>query len=165
MPKTLLNQYLHWLAWEQDVTDQAIESLRAVPSEQRGSDAYQRACSILGHLLAARQIWLFRLGASEKKPEGLFPAGMNLDELQQNYRASLHAWKTYLSSLSDDSALNHALEYQSLDGGRFRSTLADILAQLNTHGSYHRGQLAMLVKQCGGTPAITDYIYWSRERL
>jgi uncharacterized damage-inducible protein DinB len=162
MPNTLLHQYLHWLDWEQDVTRQTIDTLRAIVPQHRG-EAYQRACSLLGHLLAARQVWLFRLGASEKKPEGLFPAVVDLEQLGQDLDAVIAEWRRYLSSLSDDSALERVLEYQSLDGGKFRSTLADILAQLNTHGSYHRGQIAMLVKQSGGTPAITDYIYWSRE--
>jgi uncharacterized damage-inducible protein DinB len=39
----------------------------------------------------------------------------------------------------------------------------DILAQLFGHSSYHRGQIAMLVRAAGGEPAVTDLIYWCRE--
>jgi uncharacterized damage-inducible protein DinB len=54
-------------------------------------------------------------------------------------------------------------EYQSLDAGRFRNTIADVLAQLYGHSWYHRGQIAMLVRTAGGQPAVTDLIYWCRE--
>jgi uncharacterized damage-inducible protein DinB len=165
MSTTLLHQYLRWLDWEQTVTQQTIASLRSVPAENHNSDAWRRACSILGHLLAARQIWLFRLGAFETKPTSLFPAGLDLAQLQQDYDAVIAAWQSYLSSIADDSALDRGMEYESFDGARFRSSLADILAQVNTHGAYHRGQIAMLVKQSGGAPATTDFIYWSREKL
>jgi uncharacterized damage-inducible protein DinB len=165
MSTTLLHQHLRWLAWDRDVTRLAIESLAAVPADQRGTDLYRRACSVAGHLLAARQIWLFRLGAWPSKPEGLFPASVELGKLASDYDETLSAWRTYTESLGDDAALERAIDYHSMDGSPFRSTIAEILAQLHTHGAYHRGQIAMLVKQSGGTPAMTDFIFWSRANL
>jgi uncharacterized damage-inducible protein DinB len=31
------------------------------------------------------------------------------------------------------------------------------------HGSYHRGQIALLMRQGGGAPAATDYIAFVRD--
>jgi uncharacterized damage-inducible protein DinB len=62
-----------------------------------------------------------------------------------------------------DEELEREIEYQSLDAGRFRSRVEDVLAQLFGHSPYHRGQIAMLVKAAGGEPAVTDLIYWSRQ--
>ena len=69
-----------------------------------------------------------------------------------------------LASL-DDTAIDQELEYQSLDAGRFRSRIEDILAQLFGHSWYHRGQIAMLVRASGGQPAVTDLIFWTRESI
>ena len=59
-------------------------------------------------------------------------------------------WSDYLARL-DDTALGQEFEYQSLDAGRFRNRVEDILAQLFGHSSYHRGQIAMLVRAAGGS--------------
>ena len=57
------------------------------------------------------------------------------------------------------------VHYQSLDGKRFRNTVEDILAQLFGHSWYHRGQIASRIKAIGGTPAVTDLVFWSRELI
>jgi uncharacterized damage-inducible protein DinB len=49
------------------------------------------------------------------------------------------------------------------DAGRFRNPVEEILTQLFGHSWYHRGQIAVLVRAAGGTPAITDLIYWCRQ--
>ena len=72
------------------------------------------------------------------------------------------SWADYLAR-ADDGELARVCEYQSLDAGRFRSRVEDILAQLFGHSWYHRGQIAMLVRAAGGEPAVTDLIYWCRE--
>lgn len=37
------------------------------------------------------------------------------------------------------------------------------LAHVVLHGSYHRGQIALLTRAGGGTPAATDYILFIRS--
>ena len=71
-------------------------------------------------------------------------------------------WAEYLARVTDGE-LGRMIEYQSLDAGRFRNRVEDVLAQLFGHSSYHRGQIAMLVKAAGGEPAVTDLIYWCRQ--
>jgi uncharacterized damage-inducible protein DinB len=110
-------------------------------------------------------MWLFRLGMFPKKPTSLFPTDLSLEQIESQFAEVFAAWQTFLGGLPGDAELAKPFEYQSLDGNKFRSMLGDILAQLTTHGAYHRGQLASLVKACGGTPAITDFIYWSRESI
>jgi uncharacterized damage-inducible protein DinB len=64
-----------------------------------------------------------------------------------------------------DEELEREFEYQSLDAGRFRNGVDGVLAQLFGHSSYHRGQIAMLVRAAGGEPAVTDLIYWCRQSI
>jgi len=39
-----------------------------------------------------------------------------------------------------------------------------MLLQAFTHGGYHRGQIAMQLRQQGLEPVNTDYIIWVRQR-
>ncbi len=41
----------------------------------------------------------------------------------------------------------------------------DILTQLFGHSWYHRGQIAARVRELGGEPAATDFVFFTRELL
>ena len=47
-------------------------------------------------------------------------------------------------------------------GRRFATRAIDMFTQLVMHGSYHRGQIALLLRQSGAEPAATDYITFVR---
>ena len=64
-----------------------------------------------------------------------------------------------------DLLAHRDFEYVSLDGPRFRSRVDDILTQLFGHSWYHRGQIALLVRSIGAEPAVTDFVFWTREPL
>jgi uncharacterized damage-inducible protein DinB len=96
-------------------------------------------------------------------PSGtLFPDKVELADVLADLNSIQERWAHYLATLSDDE-LGRTIEYRSVDGGRFRNRLEDILTQLFGHSSYHRGQIAMLVRAAGGEPVATDYIFWCRE--
>ncbi len=63
----------------------------------------------------------------------------------------------------DFDSLNTQPNYKNLKGSLFETLLSDILAHMVNHGSYHRGQIASLIKKSGGEPAGTDYIGYVRE--
>jgi uncharacterized damage-inducible protein DinB len=117
---------------------------------------------LLGHLVAARQMWLYRLGAAAEPPGDFFPAGAPLPDLEHRLAAIEAAWGRFLSTL-DDAALAREFEYRSLEGDRYRGRVEDILTQLFGHAWYHRGQIATWLRSIGATPAVTDFVFWTRE--
>jgi len=48
-------------------------------------------------------------------------------------------------------------------GHPYEATVEDILLHVPLHGSYHRGQVATLLRQAGSEPVATDYIVFSRD--
>lgn len=164
MSQVLADRFRRWFAYEQHSHAQVLSSLESVPPEGQSTPAFARAVSWLGHIVAGRQVWLFRLGRYPQPPAEFFPTKLTLPDLRRQLAEIEEVWSSYLEQLSD-ADLGKVLEYQSMDGGRFRSTVEDILAQLFGHSSYHRGQIATLVRTAGGQPAITDFIYRSREKV
>jgi uncharacterized damage-inducible protein DinB len=160
----LADRYRRWFAYEKDAHEKTLRSLETVPAERRAEPGYQKAMTLLGHLVAARRLWLHRLGVRPSGPRALsefFPA-ITLDELAEQL-ADMHAeWDDYLSSL-DESEIGRVFEYRALEGDRFRNRVEDILTQLFGHSWYHRGQIAALVRESGGKPAATDFVFWVRE--
>jgi uncharacterized damage-inducible protein DinB len=141
-----------------------LQSLESVPTERRTTLEFRRATTLFAHIVAARQIWLHRLGHRQDRPATIFPEPVDQATVAADWRAIEREWRDYLSRI-DDNELASTFEYQSLDGGHFRNRIEDILTQTFGHSWYHRGQIAMLVKTAGGTPAATDLIYWCRESL
>jgi uncharacterized damage-inducible protein DinB len=157
-------RYRRWFEYERDAHAKVIASLGTVPADRRAGPEFRKAVSLLGHIVAARRVWLGRLGAAPPAAGPLFPDDPDLDRVAADWAALATAWADYLGGLSDPD-LERVFEYQSLDAGRFRNRVDDIFAQLFGHSWYHRGQIAVLVRAAGGQPAITDLVYWCREPL
>jgi uncharacterized damage-inducible protein DinB len=160
----LIERYRRWLEYEIDAHVKTVESIRSVPLERQSGSDFRKALAIFGHMVAARRVWLFRLGIAPAPQGSLFPENPDLDDTASQWRETADLWNSYLGSLTDEDLFKN-FEYQSIDGGRFRNQIEDVLTQLFGHSSYHRGQIAMLVRSAGGKPAITDFIYWCREAI
>ncbi|MDQ3474526.1 MAG: DinB family protein [Acidobacteriota bacterium] len=156
-------KYRLWFEYEQDSNAKVLASLQAVADPLRGMPEYQKAIDLLAHLVAARNMWLYRLGVGSA-PLELFPAESPLTRLPELLDQMQSAWRTYFESLTD-AEVARRFEYTSYDGPRFSNTVDDVLTQLYGHSLYHRGQIAMLLRSIGAEPAPTDFIYWAREAI
>ena len=54
--------------------------------------------------------------------------------------------------------LSREFAYTNTKGQEFENRLSDVALHVAFHGVYHRGQIAVLVRQQGGEPAYTDFI-------
>jgi len=160
---TMIQNYRRWFDYERDSHAKTLSSLGTVPEASRKSHSFQKAVDLLAHVVAARRMWLFRLGVGIEDV-GLFPVDIDLLALPSQIAQMESEWSHYLDEL-DDAALSQTFEYQSSEGKRFRSRIEDILTQLFGHSWYHRGQIAALVRSLGGQPAVTDFVFWSREAV
>src|SRR5262249_32940838 len=150
--------------YERDAHAKVLRSLESVPAARRSGPEFEKAVAILAHVAAARRIWLVRLGVLPGSQGTLSPEKLTLAEAAELLQSVHRPGAEFLARVTDEE-LGREIEYQSLDAGRFRNRVEDVLAQLFGHSSYHRGQIAMLVCASGGEPAVTDLIYWSRESI
>ncbi len=164
MNHTLADRYRRWFEYEKDSHAQVLAALEAVPDAQRKRPAFRKAVMLMGHLAAARQLWLFRMGLIAEPPGEFFPDGLTLPELSTRVAAIHVAWTDFLGRLHD-GALAEEFEYQALDGPWFRNSVEDTLTQLFGHSWYHRGQIALLLRSIGAEPPATDFVFWTRESL
>ena len=165
MLPTLVEQYRRWFECEKDMHRLVLASLDTVPEEKRGSEPFQKALSLMGHIIAARRAWLHRFEPSTfERPAELFPTNATRESLEAGLAAMERDWSGYFGRL-DEVELARAFDYVTSEGTKFRSVVADVLTQLYGHSLYHRGQIASLVRAAGGEPARTDFIFWTRESI
>lgn len=161
MSSTLADRFRRWFEYEQFAHDRVFDSLDSVPPERREDAEYRKAVDLAAHLVAARGIWLSRLAGGPLPAGGVHPQDLRLDDVRSQWRETTERWKDYLQGL-DDESLAREVEYKTFDGRAWVNAAEDLLTQLFTHSPYHRGQIAMLVRKAGGTPAETDFIHWLR---
>ncbi|HZP00459.1 MAG TPA: DinB family protein [Terriglobia bacterium] len=161
-PQSMIDQFRDWYDYEKDSHRKVIAALRAVPAESQAKEGFQRAVDLLSHIVGARTMWLYRLGVISEAPQKPFPQGLSLDIVEKQLEEIENRWTEYLSSL-EDSDLARTFEYGSMEGPRFRNRVDEVLTQLFGHSSYHRGQIAYLVRSLGAQPAATDFILWARQ--
>ncbi len=133
--------------------EQALKALQAA------SNPPQKAIDIYAHVLGAEHVWLSRL-RQVPAAIAIWPS-MGLGDCVLLAQANAEQYEQFVATL-DAPALDRDVPYTNSAGTSFRSTVGDILLHVALHGSYHRGQVALLLRDAGATPAPTDYIAFVR---
>jgi uncharacterized damage-inducible protein DinB len=134
-----LFEYDHWGNRE------ALGSLSTV------SVSVERPLKTFSHIIGAQRIWLARLGSSDLPSAGSWPT-LTLDECCAATEEMHQRWTAFLGRLTPEK-LGEDLVYRSSKGVEFKRVIQDVLMHLVTHSAYHRGQLAVVVRETGVKPA------------
>lgn len=132
---------------------------RVLASLRGMSNPPPKAVELLGHILGAERVWLSRI-EGETSTLAVWPS-LTLDEAEKVVAENAARYRRVLSALPP-GGLQRPITYKNSAGDQFTSTVEDILTQVATHGSYHRGQISAQVRGAGGTPNPTDYIAYIR---
>jgi uncharacterized damage-inducible protein DinB len=130
-----------------------LEGLRTTA----GSDA--RALELYAHVLGAEHVWLARI--SGKPPSVPVWPMLTLDGCARLASENVTALRRLLADATPE-LLAQEVRYTNSAGRTYDSKLDDILLHVALHGTYHRGQVALIVRMAGGVPAPTDYIAYVR---
>ncbi len=117
---------------------------------------------ILAHMLAAEHVWLARL--QYRTPVHSVWPSLAIKECQSLAAENAAMFSSYLAEATE-TTLRQEVRYRTTQGHEYSTAAADILEQVITHGCYHRGQIAKLIGQHGGTPINTDFITFARESI
>lgn len=129
---------------------------------QIGAAPVDRALVLLSHLLAAERVWLSRLRGEADAGIGIWPR-LSPEECGELAAENLAGYSRYLEALPEER-LNAVVRYRNSAGAEHSTPVVDILTHVFLHGSYHRGQIASVVRGAGAPPPNTDYIAFVRER-
>ena len=118
----------------------------------------EKLLSLVGHIVAAQYLWLYRI-------KGLPPAPVKLwgeYTLTQLIDMADEIGKEWLGFIEQTDNFNRELTYTNYTGDPYINNVEMIMIHLVNHSSYHRGQIAMLLRQKGFEPVNTDFITYDR---
>ena len=117
----------------------------------------------LVHIVSAEWIWLERwhgrTATSFPNPHD-YP---DLDSVRRRFSEIDRNLVDYTASLTGDD-LQRVVSFKRVTGEAFAQPLWQLLHQVANHGTYHRGQLATMLRQLGAKPTPTDLLIFYRER-
>lgn len=118
----------------------------------------EKILSLMGHVIAALFLWLHRIKGLPP-PDVKLWGEYSLDQLILLSERAGQEWVHFVESTPD---FNRQLTYKNYVGENYTNNVEMIMIHLVNHSSYHRAQIAMLLRQKGLEPINTDFITYDR---
>lgn len=143
--------------WARDRQLQACAALAQEDFLRPLGSSFSSLRGTLAHLVGVEWLWHERWRG--RSPRSL-PAAEELPTLaavSERWRAVEREVREYLAGLSEE-ALEVPLTYVNVKGQTWTYPLWRTLLHVVIHQSYHRGQVATLLRQLGVRPAPVDFL-------
>jgi uncharacterized damage-inducible protein DinB len=156
----LLYEYNSW------ANLRTLDSCASLSAEQFTRDLKSSFSSLrdtLVHIVSAEWIWLERWHG---RAPTAFPNASDYPDLESVRRRFAKIDRNlvdYTASLNGDE-LQRVVSFKRMTGEAFALPLSQLLHHVANHGTYHRGQIATMLRQLGAKPAATDLLIFYRDR-
>ena len=118
----------------------------------------EKIMQLMGHIVAAQFLWLHRIKGLPP-PDVKLWGEYKLDQLVTLAEKAGSQWLEFVNSTDD---FNRQMTYKNYVGEPYTNNVEMIMIHLVNHSSYHRAQIAMLLRQKGFEPINTDFITYDR---
>jgi len=150
-------------SWANHRTLEACTALNEAQFTQDLGSSFRSVRDTLAHIYGAEWLWLERWHG--RSPNALpstadFP---NLEPLRRRWNEFDRDLLDFLASLTSED-VQRVITHKTTAGVEQSAPLWQMLQHLVNHGSYHRGQVATMLRQLGAKAISTDLIVFHRER-
>ncbi len=126
--------------------------------------AFPTMLGLLAHMVGAERVWLIRFKGETPKGRPAWVADPNLPVLRAALEEVESERTAFLRTLTEEE-LARPISYTLMDGSGGTLPLATLLLHTANHSTYHRGQLASMLRRMGEAPPSTDLLLFAVERL
>ncbi len=151
---SMVEHFIHLFKFSDWATERTAESIRS--TQKITPDAIK----LLSHIISAQYVWLSRI-TGEKNNMTVW----DNFTIEECFTLSVEATSKWINLLEgkNNEFLEKRIKYKNTKGDEFENSLKDIITHVLNHSTYHRAQIAQIVKRAEGIPAVTDYIVYQRE--
>ena len=134
--------------------EQFVEPLRSSFSSVRDT---------LVHICSGEWVWNERFHGQSPATFPDLSAIQSIVALRAHWAPQERNLLDFVYSLTQND-LDRVFEYKTFNFGVYSNPLWQSLQHLANHGTYHRGQIATMIRQHGSKPILTDLMHFYRER-
>lgn len=146
-------------SWANEATLDAVSRLAPADLTRNLQSSHGSIRDTLAHCVWAEWIWLQRWKGTSPKavfsPED-FP---DVESLRERFRRVADERSALLHDLTTER-LAQVIEYTNLKGEVWRYPFWQQLYHAVNHSTYHRGQVAAMLRQLGAAPSATDLLVY-----
>jgi len=151
---SILPDLVGHMRWADTIVADALASSVRQDDRTRVADPV----SVFAHVAATEHLWYSRIRGTPTEL-AVWP---DISVAESRAIAMRHADLFDEIVAGGGDVLDRIVSYRNSAGRDFRNSVRDIVIHVTMHGSYHRGQIARLVRASGGEPPYTDYIQYKR---
>ncbi len=126
--------------------------------------AFPTMLGLLAHMVGAERVWLIRFKGETPKGRPAWVADPNLPVLRAALAEVERERRAFLRTVTEEE-LARPISYTLMDGSGATLPLATLVLHTANHATYHRGQLASMLRRLGEAPPSTDLLLFAVERL
>ncbi|MGO9591368.1 MAG: DinB family protein [Candidatus Acidiferrales bacterium] len=150
-------------AWANHRTLDTCSSLAPEQFTRDLGSSFRSLRDTLAHIYGAEWIWLERWQG--RVATGLPPAAdfSDFESIRNRLTEMDSTLVDYVAGLTAND-IQRVVQFKTTAGVAFSQPLWQCLQHVANHGSYHRGQVATMLRQLGAKPVSTDLMGFYRER-
>lgn len=154
----LAKQLVSYHLW---ANQQLINHITTLPTgvfNTKVESVFPTLSETLGHIISADHVWLARVNQESPNQikklvfQSITEADLALSELKTEYEIMFQK----------EQDVTRLISYKNTKGEQFTQTLFELIQHVVNHGTYHRGNLAAMIRQLGYQGISTDYITFLR---
>jgi len=112
-----------------------------------------------GHMYDVDRLWFSRM-KEDSKPVIEETAFWNVEEAKEAFNELHKEMKAFLTAEMDE---DKSIYYTDSKGAAFQNTLSELVTHVVNHGTSHRGNIVVMLREAGYKSCPTDFIYFLRE--
>ena len=157
-PEDIANLFAYG-RWATAKTLESAAGLDAAEFARAIGGSFGSVQGTLAHLYGADWVWLERFHG--RSPSSLPGAESlpSLSTIRERWEPVQRGLREFVDSLSPVRT-TEAVTYVNFAGQTWTYPIGEALVHVANHGTYHRGQVATLLRQLGKKAASTDYLRW-----
>jgi uncharacterized damage-inducible protein DinB len=150
-------------AWANQRALDSVASLTVEQFTRPLGSSFASLRDTLAHIWGSQWVWLERFQG--RSPAALPDVGQfpDLSTLRARWDDDEERLQKFVSSLTQED-LNRVVSYRTMKFGEYRNPLWQSMQHMVNHSTYHRGQVATLLRQLDAKPISTDLMHFYRER-
>jgi uncharacterized damage-inducible protein DinB len=158
-----MSSHFAYSRWANDRTLRAMSALTSEQLHRPLASSFPTIRDTIAHVAGAEWIWLRRWKGDGPSAFPTWVASATIEEVAAHLRDVESERDAFMATLSD-ADLAKARAFHLLNGQPDSQVLEAQMLHVVNHSTYHRGQIAGMIRQVGGIPIPTDLIAFTRER-
>jgi uncharacterized damage-inducible protein DinB len=154
--------HLKYNVWANEKMAGMLNTVEPAIIFKENKSSFQSIAKTMLHMSGAELIWLKRM-QGESLAEFPSVSFGDLPGLLNHFKSSSAGLLNFINSQPQEF-LSSRYEYLNLKGEAFSDIVEDTLYHVVNHGTYHRGQIICMLRDCGVTSLVsTDLILYLRS--